>query len=68
MLELVDIRRQFGSVVALDGLALTVPPGQMHGFVGRNGAGKTTAMRIALGAASTRLGAGAVAGSPRHRR
>lgn len=48
-LELVGLRRQFGSVVALDGLSFSVPPGQMFGFLGPNGAGKTTTMRAVLG-------------------
>jgi len=49
VLELVGLRKRFGDTVALDGLSFAVPPGQMFGFVGTNGAGKTTAMRIALG-------------------
>jgi ABC-2 type transport system ATP-binding protein len=49
MLELIDLRRRFGDVVALDGVSLEVEPGRIVGFVGPNGAGKTTAMRIALG-------------------
>ena len=49
MLELIDVSRRYGDVVALDGVSLTVEPGQMRGLVGRNGAGKTTAMRIVLG-------------------
>jgi ABC-2 type transport system ATP-binding protein len=49
MLELLDLSKRYGDVPALDGLSLVVAPGTIHGFVGRNGAGKTTAMRIALG-------------------
>jgi ABC-2 type transport system ATP-binding protein len=48
-LQLIDLRRRFGDVVALDGVSLDVDEGSMVGFVGPNGAGKTTAMRIALG-------------------
>ncbi|RIQ32136.1 ABC transporter ATP-binding protein [Jiangella rhizosphaerae] len=49
MLELDRLSRRYGDVVALDDLSFTVRPGQMYGFVGTNGAGKTTAMRIVLG-------------------
>jgi ABC-2 type transport system ATP-binding protein len=49
MLELIDLSRRYGDVVALDGLTFSVEPGQLFGFVGPNGAGKTTTMRIILG-------------------
>jgi ABC-2 type transport system ATP-binding protein len=49
VLELRDLARRYGDVVALDGVSFTVAAGQMFGFVGPNGAGKTTAMRIILG-------------------
>ncbi len=48
-LEMEGISKRYGDVVALDGLSLEVPAGELFGFVGRNGAGKTTAMRIAVG-------------------
>ena len=48
-LELVQVTRRFGDVVALDHVSFGVPEGAMVGFVGPNAAGKTTAMRIALG-------------------
>src|SRR6266511_530918 len=49
MLELTDLSRRFGDVVALDSVSFSVVAGPIVGFVGPNGAGKTTAMRIALG-------------------
>jgi ABC-2 type transport system ATP-binding protein len=49
LLELRDLARRYGDVVALDGISFTVGRGQMFGFVGPNGAGKTTTMRIVLG-------------------
>jgi ABC-2 type transport system ATP-binding protein len=49
VLELDGLSKRYGDVVALDGLSFAVEPGTMFGFVGTNGAGKTTAMRIVLG-------------------
>lgn len=43
------VTRRFGSRTALDGLDLSVQPGTVLGLVGRNGAGKTTSLRLALG-------------------
>ena len=49
MLEVDGLVRRYGDVVALDGLTFAVRPGVLHGFVGANGAGKTTAMRAVMG-------------------
>jgi len=48
-LRLVSVTQRFGSQVALDDVSLHVRGGELYGFLGHNGSGKTTAMRIALG-------------------
>ena len=49
MLELRNITKRFGNVVANDHVNIKVQPGTIHAIVGENGAGKSTAMRIAYG-------------------
>ncbi|MDO4717176.1 MAG: ATP-binding cassette domain-containing protein [Propionibacteriaceae bacterium] len=49
MLEIRHLVRKFGDLVAVDDVSFTVRPGVVTGFVGGNGAGKTTAMRMILG-------------------
>lgn len=46
MVEVRHLRRQFGSVVAVDGISFDIRRGQVVGFIGANGAGKTTTMRM----------------------
>jgi len=49
MIELRDITKTFGAVVANDRVTIKVQTGTIHAIVGENGAGKSTAMRIAYG-------------------
>lgn len=49
IIEARGLRRQFGSLVALDGLDLDIEPGRVVGLVGDNGAGKSTLLRLLLG-------------------
>ncbi|HYR74299.1 MAG TPA: ABC transporter ATP-binding protein [Pyrinomonadaceae bacterium] len=49
MLELRNITKRFGEVLANDRVSFSVTPGTIHAIVGENGAGKSTAMRIAYG-------------------
>ncbi len=49
MLEVVHVRKDFGSVRAVRDVSLTVPEGSTFGLLGPNGAGKTTTMRMILG-------------------
>lgn len=49
MLEIDDLAKRYGSVVALDGATFTARPGRIVGFLGPNGAGKTTTIRMMMG-------------------
>jgi ABC-2 type transport system ATP-binding protein len=42
------VSKRFGDVQALDGISMEIMPGEVFGFLGANGAGKTTAMRVVL--------------------
>jgi len=55
-LEFDGTTKRYGDLLALDDLSFDVRPGEIFGFVGSNGAGKTTAMRIALGVLSADAG------------
>jgi len=48
-IEARELTRRFGSHVALDGVSLTVEPGEAFGLLGANGAGKTTFIRLVAG-------------------
>ena len=49
MIQLKNLYKQFGTRMAVDDLTLQVPPGEIHGLLGHNGAGKSTAIGMMLG-------------------
>ena len=49
VITVTGLRKSFGHTNALDGLDLTVSQGEVHGFVGLNGSGKSTTIRVLLG-------------------
>jgi branched-chain amino acid transport system permease protein len=48
-LVLDDVKMHFGGVRAIDGVSLTVTPGQVHGLIGPNGSGKSTLVNVITG-------------------
>ncbi|MFB6122054.1 MAG: ABC transporter ATP-binding protein [Haloferacaceae archaeon] len=62
--ETTDLRKEYGSEVALDGVSLSISTGTVYGFLGPNGAGKTTTMRLLTGLARPTAGTVRVCGVP----
>jgi len=58
------IGKRYGSVVALEGVGLTVRPGELVGLVGANGAGKSTLVKIACGLVRPTTGTAMIYGHP----
>ncbi|SKB61224.1 ABC-2 type transport system ATP-binding protein [Soonwooa buanensis] len=57
-----DLTKQFGDFKAVDSISFDVEQGEIFGFLGANGAGKTTAMRILCGLSFPTSGSATVAG------
>jgi ABC-2 type transport system ATP-binding protein len=57
-----NLRRNFGTFAAVDGIDLSVSKGEIFGFLGPNGAGKSTTIRILCGLLMPTGGKGTVAG------
>ncbi|MBN2188083.1 MAG: ABC transporter ATP-binding protein [Chitinispirillaceae bacterium] len=61
-IEAKNLTRRFGRFTAVDGLSFAVGQGEIFGFLGANGAGKTTAIRMLCGLLEPSSGSGTVAG------
>ena len=57
-----DLTKKFGNFTAVDHITMQVNKGEIFGFLGANGAGKTTAMRMLCGLSYPTSGSGTVAG------
>jgi ABC-2 type transport system ATP-binding protein len=62
VIEAIDLTKKFGRFVAVDSINFEVEKGEIFGFLGANGAGKTTAMRMLCGLSTPTSGKGFVAG------
>ena len=49
IIRLENITKKFPGVVALDGINLSIYPGEVHAIIGENGAGKTTLIKVLVG-------------------
>src|SRR3954463_16265760 len=58
------VRKQFPGVVALDGVSMTLAPGEVLAVVGENGAGKSTLMKVMAGVYQPDAGTGELRGRP----
>lgn len=72
VLEVTDVRRTFGGVLALGGVSLQVPRGGITGLIGPNGSGKTTLVNIISGmlrptSGTVRLRGIDISGTPAHK-
>ena len=57
LVELSNISKRYGDIVACDNVTLSMYPGQIHGILGENGAGKSTLMKVLIGLVKPDAGA-----------
>jgi ABC-2 type transport system ATP-binding protein len=62
MLEIRNLVKHFGPLVAVDGVSFTVPRGEVLGFLGPNGAGKSTTMKMIAGFVAPTAGTAVICG------
>jgi ABC-2 type transport system ATP-binding protein len=61
-----NVTKRYGAVTALDRFSADVAPGRITAFLGANGSGKTTSMRLLLGLAAPTAGTALIGGRPYH--
>jgi ABC-2 type transport system ATP-binding protein len=64
MIEVIGLTKRYGAVCAVDGLSFTAVPGRVTGFLGANGSGKTTTLRMLLGLVAPTAGRALIGGQP----
>jgi ABC-2 type transport system ATP-binding protein len=64
LIEARHLRKLFGETIAVDDMSLVVESGQIYGLVGSDGAGKTTTLRLLVGALKPDAGVAVVCGYP----
>ena len=64
MIETTDLTKEYGDVTAVEGIDLRVERGDIHGFVGHNGAGKSTTMQMLMGLVTPTRGEVHIDGEP----
>jgi ABC-2 type transport system ATP-binding protein len=62
VIEVRDLSKKYGDILAVDGISFQVNDGQLFGFLGPNGAGKTSTIRILTGLARATAGSVKIAG------
>lgn len=63
IIVLEQLRKNYGTTAAVDGISLSISAGEIFGFLGANGAGKTTTMRMLCGLTKPTSGQGFIGGS-----
>jgi ABC-2 type transport system ATP-binding protein len=61
--QLANVTKRFGTTTALDGISISIEPGELVALLGPNGAGKTTAVRLLLGLCTPDAGIARVFGA-----
>ncbi|MGH8494867.1 MAG: ABC transporter ATP-binding protein [Gammaproteobacteria bacterium] len=62
MIEINELTKTYGSLIAVDGISFSVSPGEVLGFLGPNGAGKSTTMKMITGFVAPSAGSARVCG------